>query len=98
MAGELGRAWADVKANPDVVVAIVTGAGDKAFCTGFDVVDMADGSAHDQAARVEREEGRPFYAQITAIHNQCWKPVITAVNGMVASGGLHFVADSDLVV
>jgi enoyl-CoA hydratase/carnithine racemase len=47
---------------------------------------------------MEREEGKPFYAFLTAIQNRCWKPVITAVNGMVVGGGLHFVADSDLLV
>ena len=35
---------------------------------------------------------------MTAVQNECWKPVITAVNGMVCGGGLHFIADSDLVV
>jgi enoyl-CoA hydratase/carnithine racemase len=36
--------------------------------------------------------------KLTAIQNRCWKPVITAVNGMVVGGGLHFVADSDLIL
>jgi len=98
MARELRRAWEDVKRNGDVVCAIVTGAGDRAFCTGMDVADVADGSAREEAARMEREEGKPFYAYLTAIQNRCWKPVITAVNGMVVGGGLHFIADSDLIL
>ena len=98
MALELKQAWASVKRDPAVVCAIVTGAGDRAFCTGMDVADVADPAAKERAARVEREEGRPFYRFLTAIHNRCWKPVITAVNGMVVGGGLHFIADSDLIV
>jgi len=98
MAGELRRAWSEVKRDPEVVCVIVTGAGEKAFCTGMDVADVADGSAREEAARVEREEGRPFYHFLTALHNRCWKPVITAVNGMACGGGLHFVADSDLIL
>jgi enoyl-CoA hydratase/carnithine racemase len=98
MARELRAAWDDVKKNGQVVCVIVTGAGDKAFCTGMDVGDIADGSAREEAARMEREEGKPFYAFLTAIQNRCWKPVITAVNGMVVGGGLHFVADSDLIL
>ena len=98
MARELRGAWASAKSDPAVVCVIVTGAGDRAFCTGMDVADVADGSAREEAARMEREEGRPFYAFLTAIQNQCWKPVITAVNGMVCGGGLHFVADSDLIL
>lgn len=98
MARELKQAWAEVKRDPAVVCVVVTGAGEKAFCTGMDVADVADGSAREEAARMEREEGRPFYHFLTGLQNGCWKPVVTAVNGMVVGGGLHFVADSDLIV
>jgi len=98
MAQELRRAWEEVKKDPEVVTVIVTGAGERAFCTGMDVADVADGSAREEAARMEREEGRPFYHFLTALQNRCWKPVITAVNGMVCGGGLHFIADSDLIL
>jgi enoyl-CoA hydratase/carnithine racemase len=98
MARELKRAWQEIKRDPAVVCVIVTGAGDRAFCTGMDVAAVADGSAREEAARMEREEGRPFYHFLTALQNRCWKPVVTAVNGMVCGGGLHFVADSDLVL
>jgi enoyl-CoA hydratase/carnithine racemase len=95
MANELRAAWEAVKADPAVVCVIVTGAGDKAFCTG---VDVSLPASHDG-----RKGGRPSRAEtpllhLTALQNRCWKPVITAVNGMVVAGGLHFVADSDLVV
>ena len=45
MARELAAFWTDVKSDPEVVCTIVTGAGDKAFCTGMDIGDVADGSA-----------------------------------------------------
>ena len=35
---------------------------------------------------------------VTARQNGCFKPVITAVNGMCGGGGLYFVADSDIVI
>jgi E-phenylitaconyl-CoA hydratase len=98
MAVELRAAWEGVKSDPGVVCAIVTGAGDKAFCTGMDVADVATGAARQESRKIEEETGKPFYHSLTAIHNQCWKPVITAVNGMVVGGGLHFIADSDLIV
>ncbi len=98
MSAELRRAWEEIKKDPEVVCVILTGAGEKAFCTGMDVADVADGKAREEAQSIERETGKAFYHYLTAIHNQVWKPVITAVNGMVVGGGLHFIADSDLIV
>ena len=95
MALELRRAWEDVKSDPDVVCAIVTGAGGKAFCTGMDVGEVALSDTQERAR--ESMEESPFL-HLTAIHNRCWKPVIAAVNGMAVGGGLHFVADADLVL
>jgi enoyl-CoA hydratase/carnithine racemase len=95
MARELRVFWEDAKADPDVVCVIVTGAGEKAFCTGADVTEVA--ASDTEARATESMEESPFL-HMTAIHNRCWKPVITAVNGMVAGGGLHFVADADLVI
>lgn len=95
MADELKDAWNRIKTDGDVVCAIVTGAGEKAFCTGMDVADVASGDAR-ATGFLPRDEA-PWF-QLTAIHNKCWKPVITAINGMCCGGGLHFVADSDLIL
>ena len=95
MAGELKQAWNAVKSDPEVVCAILTGAGERALCTGMDVADVASGEAKGTGT-LSREDA-PWF-QLTAIQNRCWKPVITAVNGMVVGGGLHFIADSDLIV
>src|SRR5262245_55972749 len=95
MARELHEAWTQIKADPAVVCVIVTGAGEKAFCTGFDVAEVAAGDTADSADY--SYEDSPLI-KLTAIHNRCWKPVITAVNGMVNGGGLHFLADSDLIL
>ncbi len=45
MSRELPEAWEDVKRDPAVIVAIVTGAGERSFCTGFDMMDAATGEA-----------------------------------------------------
>jgi E-phenylitaconyl-CoA hydratase len=95
MGEELGKAWDSVKRDPEVVCAILTGAGDKALCTGMDLNDVASGKAR-KSGSMDRNDV-PWF-KLTAIQNQCWKPVITAVNGMVSAGGLHFIADSDLIV
>ncbi|MGH0037366.1 MAG: enoyl-CoA hydratase/isomerase family protein [Myxococcota bacterium] len=95
MANELAAVWGLVERDPEVVCVIVTGVGDKAFCTGMDVADVASGEARSSGRRAR--EDAPWF-KLTAIQNKCWKPVITAVNGMVVGGGFHFVADSDLVI
>ena len=45
-----------------------------------------------------REGLEDFDLHFTAWHQKVWKPVITAVNGICAGGGLHFVADADIVI
>ncbi|HEU4428572.1 MAG TPA: enoyl-CoA hydratase/isomerase family protein [Myxococcota bacterium] len=95
MTQELRRRWAEISRDPEIVCTIVTGAGEKAFCTGWDISSTASG-ASQHYAKAERLAAP--YSQITALQNRCWKPVITAVNGLCVGGGLHFVADGDLVI
>jgi enoyl-CoA hydratase/carnithine racemase len=92
---ELRRIWADVEADPEVACAIVTGAGERAFCTGWDVGSLA---REESEKLVPGDRWSAPYGHITALQNRCWKPVITAVNGVCNGGGLHFVADSELVI
>ena len=87
MGRELPEVWADIKADDAVRAVIVTGAGEKALCSGYDVGEVADDDGEEVSS-----------IGFTAIHNRCWKPVITAVNGLVCGGGLHFIADSDIVI
>jgi enoyl-CoA hydratase/carnithine racemase len=95
MSRELPLAWQAIMRDPEIVVAILTGAGDRALCTGFDMVDFSSGRT---AVGDPAEAGRLSAVRFTALQNGCWKPVITAVNGMATGGGMHFVAGSDLVV
>jgi enoyl-CoA hydratase/carnithine racemase len=95
MTQQLRRYWGEIARDPEVVCAIVTGAGDKAFCTGWDITSTASGDSQHYASRGRLDAP---YSQITALQNRCWKPVITAVNGQCVGGGLHFVADGDIVI
>ena len=94
MLDELERAWTELDADPDVRVIVNTGNGD-AFQTGLDVrrAEREPGRAAGAVAPDQRAELR-----LTAWHNSVWKPVIAAVNGVCAGGGLHFVADADIVI
>jgi enoyl-CoA hydratase/carnithine racemase len=94
MLDELEKAWRELDADPDVRVIVNTGEG-AAFQTGLDVVQLSRDPAalRKQSGRTRRSELR-----LTAWHNAVWKPVIAAVNGICAGGGLHFVADADIVI
>jgi enoyl-CoA hydratase len=94
MLAELERAWAELDEADDVRVIVNIGNG-TAFQTGLDVVELSrDPEAlREQSRRTKRAELR-----LSAWHNSVWKPVIAAVNGVCAGGGLHFVADADIVI
>lgn len=94
MLDELESAWVDLDADPDVRV-IVNAANGKAFCTGMDVVQVA---RDKEAMRRHSRRTRDAELKISAWHCEVWKPVIAAVNGVCAGGGLHLVADADIVI
>lgn len=94
MLDELEHAWADLDADPSVRV-IVNTANGRSFCTGMDVVQVARDKA---AMRKHSRRTRDAELKISSWHCEVWKPVIAAVNGVCAGGGLHLVADADIVI
>ena len=94
MRDEFAVAWRELDADPDVRVIVHTGEG-KAFQTGVDVVEIAsDGVGMERY----RDSVERFDLHFTAWHQRVAKPVITAVNGICAGGGFHWVADADIVI
>lgn len=91
MSRELPLAWERFEADPDARVAIVTGEGDRAFCSGADLSDPPATDAEGSQATIAS-------IRWTAMQNDVTKPVIAAVNGGAVGGGLHFVADADIVI
>ncbi len=94
MLDELERAWTELDADPEVAVIVNTGEG-KAFQTGLDVVQLA---RDPEALREQSRRTKRATLKLTAWHNAVTKPVIAAVNGTCAGGGLHFVTDADVVI
>ncbi len=88
----LAKVWAEIGDDPAIRAVVLTGAGEKAFCVGADLREVAAG---DRGAAP-----RPQYppAIYSARQAGVFKPVVTAINGVCAGGGLHFVADGDLVI
>lgn len=94
MLGELEQAWSELDTDPAVRVIVNTGNG-RAFQTGLDVVQLARDT---DALREQSRRTRDSQLRLTAWHNRVSKPVLAAVNGVCAGGGLHFVADADIVI
>lgn len=89
---ELSKAWIDVRDNPDVWVAIITGAGEKAFTAGADLKSF-----------ITRTPGKADFwlTQKDMILNrglEVWKPVIAAVNGFCLAGGMTLLFATDIRV
>jgi len=85
--------WSDVRDDPAVRVAVVTAAGEKHFCTGFDVGSDEGG---DETVFADRPLADAVHW--SPYQNRLWKPVLCAVNGLCVGGGLHFVVDADIVL
>jgi enoyl-CoA hydratase len=94
MRDEFAEAWLVLDRDPEVRVIVHTGEG-RAFQTGVDVSEIAsDGVGMERY----RESVEQWDLHFTAWHQQVWKPVITAVNGICAGGGFHWIADADIVI
>src|SRR6476659_8060223 len=94
MREEFAGAWIELDRDPEVRVIVHTGEG-RAFQTGVDVAELAtDGLGMERY----RQSVEDWDMHFTAWHQKVWKPVITAVNGICAGGGFHWIADADIVI
>ncbi len=94
MRDELALAWRELDDDPAVRVIVNTGNG-RAFQTGADVSELASDGVGMERYRTSLEE---WDLHFTSWHQEVWKPVITAVNGLCAGGAFHWVADADIVI
>jgi enoyl-CoA hydratase/carnithine racemase len=92
MMDELARVWQALRSNDAVRAVVLTGAGDKAFCTGndrnaipFDV--KWDPYTYD-------DPGLAIGPRV----NRMWKPVIAAVNGTAAAGAFYLLGQVDFII
>lgn len=87
----MGEVFTEFRDDPDLRVAVVTGAGDKFFCPGWDLKAAADGDAVDGNYGVGGFGG---LQELRGLN----KPVIAAVNGICCGGGLELALSADIIL
>jgi enoyl-CoA hydratase len=96
----LARAWEEVRTDSEIRVAIMTGAGDRAFCAGADLgqlVPLISGARQpaDEWDHALKADGSLFEKAILRSYD-VGKPVIAAVNGFAIAGGMELTMGTDL--
>jgi enoyl-CoA hydratase/carnithine racemase len=98
---ELATVWGELRRNDDVRVVVLTGAGDKAFCTGYDRTGL-DSDEPDGPASLLKAASPFLRADVGDFlgPKACglWKPVVAAVNGIACGGAFYLLGEADIVI
>ncbi|MBS0393960.1 MAG: crotonobetainyl-CoA hydratase [Proteobacteria bacterium] len=91
MSRRLNDVWTGFQRDPELRIAILTGAGEKFFCPGWDLKGAASGEPTDADWGVGGFGGLNYPRNLD-------KPIISAVNGIAYGGGFELVLGTDLIV
>ena len=109
MQRELRTLWRALRRHDDVRVVVLTGAGDKAFCTGIDRNEALGGAVGDVTVGEDGESVHVGAGQTPFMFDDpgedlgpktcdLWKPVIGAVNGMACGGAFYLLGEVDFII
>jgi enoyl-CoA hydratase/carnithine racemase len=91
MCEEFGDVWHRVRMDDDIHASVVQANGERAFCTGVDVVKGIDKPDNKW---VWDDPG----SYLGPMANLCWKPLVVAVNGMCAGGAFYWLNEADIII
>src|SRR5262245_36879952 len=104
MQRELHALWRGLRRHDDVRCVVLTGAGEKAFCTGIDRMEQMGGSGDETTdPEVVGSGSTPFMFNdpgdnIGPKSSDLWKPVIAAVNGIACGGAFYMLGEVDVII
>ena len=88
---EMGQAFVEFRDDPDLRVAILTGAGEKFFSAGWDLKAVTEGDEYFD------DYGEGGFAGFTELPGLL-KPVICAINGMAVGAGFEMLLRADFII
>ena len=95
---ELWDALHDFRDDPDAWVAILTGAGDRAFCAGADLKWSAENPGEPLPWKRDYRSDPERVGSAGNLPTEIWKPLIAAVNGYAVGGGMEMTLHCDVII